>query len=417
MSVLPRLFPRVLVPASVALLLVAPSTGCNDGRRIMIGEPDAGVPPDGSFFGGACTVDEDCPFNWACNPRGICLERGRCLGDEECPGDLVCGSSSALCIPEDECREDGDCAEGLACNEIDRCTPGGRCGETEFALSPRAPNVLVLLDRSNSMRAPFRSASETSRWVVAKDAIAALVEAFGDQVRFGLAAFSGCTGFSCSPGFIEIEPGDATGQRIQDQLDEWDESFLCSRTPAETSTGLTLYGFREELAITDPSRANYVVLVTDGKESGPCQRIVDDRVIDGAGAARFLLEREIPARTFVIGIGFDDDELDAIARAGGTRESVFATNRNTLTDAFGNVATQAARCSFLLGEAPPDSENLFVFFDGNQTPVPRAEEDGWVYQEAGQLLVFGGEPCRQIQNDEVEQIKVVYGCPGGGRPD
>jgi len=397
--------------AAAALLALA---ACDDTDLEPLPPEDGGPPPDADVILGPCDGDGGCDFAYRCNAMGLCIAPDRCLSDPECPEGTQCANSSRVCLPEGACELDGDCPEAFVCGDDGECTPGGECGETEFDISPRQPNVLVLLDRSASMAVELEPG--TTRWDVAKDAVGELVSGFESEVRFGLAVFSACTGLTCSPGFIVVEPDQGTSAEIMSYLGDRGADFLCDATRAETSTGLTLYGFREEPAITDPSRANYVVLLTDGKESGPCQRVIDGQVVDGQGSARLLRAREVPAQTFVVGIDIDEPELDAIARAGGTREAVSASDRETLTDAFGNIINQATNCSFLLNEPPPDEDQLFVFFDDSNEPVPNDPDIGWTYQPAGQLLLFSGESCRQLREAEVTDVKVIYGCPDIG-PD
>jgi hypothetical protein len=71
-----------------------------------------------------------------------------------------------------------------------------------------APNILVVLDRSDSMNEPLGT---STKWDAAKGALAELAGKYGQGARLGLALYPGtdlscATGANCEAGAVFVEP-------------------------------------------------------------------------------------------------------------------------------------------------------------------------------------------------------------------
>ena len=337
---------------------------------------------------------------------------GPAVGDCEggCPQGQVCDPMYDLCVPA-PCTGNAECGPGQVCTD-GLC--GAVCEAQEFAITLLAPNMLILLDRTDSMGDEL---DDSTRWNVAKEAIGVMVDAFGTEIRFGLNTFSSCTGEECSPGTIVVPIGNNNAGPIKsflaNKLDQSssngkamsgnDVKYLCDSGMPETSTGLTLASLVGEPTLQDPSRTNAVLLVTDGEDAcGPPNA--------QEGAATLYMQPK-PTRTYVIGFSEDvnGDTLDEVAAAGGTSMYHPANSLDELKAAFEKIAASAASCDYLLDVAPEDVGKMFVFFNDVEEIAADAV-DGWVYDAGTMTLRFVGAACLELQSGAVSDIDVVFGC-------
>ncbi|MCA9719377.1 MAG: hypothetical protein KC468_32210, partial [Myxococcales bacterium] len=87
-----------------------------------------------------------------------------------------------------------------------------------------------------------------------------------------------------------------------------------------------------------------------------------------------------------------------------------ATNPQELEAAMQAIAQTVASCDFVLDDTPPDEDKIYVFFDDEEPGLPNDGDNGWTYDPDTNTLHFHGEACEAIQNGEVADIDVVYGC-------
>jgi hypothetical protein len=343
---------------------------------------------------------------------------GIALGcDPSCAPPRRCGASSGACLDPDACVSDGDCSQGQKC-EAGKCKIGGECGQVAFQMERISPNIMILLDRSGSMD---EDADGDTRWNVARSAIDRVTTEWGDKIRFGLATYSSCLSGGCSAGSIVIPIGPNTATAIQAFLDSTvDEGsndgrgltddgklqYLCDSDDPETSTGKSLAALVGESSLLEQGRTNAVILLTDGKETSEC---ADD--CDGPCGAERLLGQSPQVNTYVIGLGVNADDVDEIAESGGTTASIPATNLGELSSAFDQIAASVASCDYTLGGAPPNTQDLYVFFDDEPTPVPRSDTNGWSFAADTRQFTLHGRACEDVKTGAVKDIDVVFGCP------
>jgi hypothetical protein len=221
----------------------------------------------------------------------------------------------------------------------------GGAGAGDAGASCNAPDVLIVLDHTDSMSAEptgkqppnMAAGHRLSKWYLATQAIKAVVAPpMDEQIAYGLEPFpldpqvitdAGATGkcqtlsgllggmrstnTSCEPGEVLVAPATGTGAKISNILDP-ETMRLCVSTPI----ALALDTARMELAAVALSgAAQYVLLVTDGGET--CKG-------DVTSAAQQLASAGI--KTFVVGFGSADagsagvnkNLLDDVACAGTT---------------------------------------------------------------------------------------------------
>lgn len=357
-----------------------------------------------------CTTDTQCGGGLVCVPSGICLTP--CKTVAQCGGGQSC-NPRGVCVSEATgCSVSADCAAGQICAPGGTCMTGGTstqtpadagpvsCGGQRFEATATAANILIVLDHSCSMQEVVASASR-SKWDIATAAVRNVTSrnATNDKLRFGLQLFS-LENSACNPGSIDVPIGSATATSISNAL------------PSTARGNATPIGGALNVAatsgqLTDVTRANYVLLLTDGMEN-----------CNGAPVAEVegLFSRGV--RTYSVGFGSDVDEvrLTQMAIRGGTARATSpryfqADNPVDLEAALSAIASGAASCDFTLTSTPPNSNSLFVAVDGQFFPRDPARISGWDYQAAGNRVTLYGPACDIVSQRPGAQVSIIYGCP------
>jgi hypothetical protein len=343
-----------------------------------------------------------------------------CATDGDCMPGQVCLPASGECGPPGGCILDADCPDGQVC-EDGICMIGGDCGGFEFSIEAVPPNLLIMLDRSGSMDGSVPD-TNLNRWEVAKVAIEQVTTTYNDQIRFGLATYSACTGNGCSAGTIVVPIADLNAAAINGFLattagkgsnngQNVDNNglieYLCDSGDPETSTGKSLQAQVGNQTLQDLERDNAILLITDGSESGQCI----DNGNDGPTAAGNLFGQAIPVKVFAVGFGGANiNEVNQIAQAGGTGTGYLADQAADLDMALAQIANAVATCTFELDQVPPDPNEIFVFFDKDPAGVPNDPNNGWTYDPMTNTVTFHGTACDAIKGGIIVDIDIVYGC-------
>lgn len=340
--------------------------------------------------------------------------------DPACPDGEHC-SVTGVCLPEGQCAVDEDCAEGLICDPASlACTPGGGCGGLEVALETVPPNLLIVLDRSCSMRRDLNNninVAGPNKWTYSVDAITELTLLHEGEMRFGLTLFPDrFDGSQCKQGAASIPVGPGNESAIQSMLasalDTNDAYYPDGPCVTNIDTALEQASLQPELV--DPKRANYVVLITDGKQAG-CSAAGGD-----SGSVSILTQMSaLGISTFVVGFGGGTDvqQMSAFAVAGGVPKAgpeayYQANDALELVAALETIAKETLPCAFELDEVPPSVDDVYVFVENDPTGVPRdpTHQDGWDYDSATNQIELYGPTCDAIKNGDIDDIDVVFGC-------
>jgi hypothetical protein len=164
--------------------------------------------------------------------------------------------------------------------------------------------------------------------------------------------------------------------------------------------------------LADPTRDNFAVLLTDGKQSNNC-----NNGSDAGTLAAITAMQAAGVSTFVVGFGdgVDPASLDAFANAGGVPNSgpafYDAGDPAALSAALETIATAAIGCTFSLDEVPPNPDDIAVFFDGTAVAEDGTKTNGFAYDEATNSIEFFGAACDELESGAVTDVDVVLGCP------
>ncbi len=399
--------------------------------------PKSGCGADTDCLSGqACTSSgtcaQSCQGAGSCGTTAVCLQSGTCTPKCSTAADCATGekcSATGGCVPTTGCGVKEDCAAGQLCDSLGRCVsdcrtagcnPGSTCGTTGecTAASPDGgattcggelfqavkvnSNMYIAFDKSGSMNDPIVT-NGMSKWNIATTAIKQVTAQYDAQIQFGLGLFpaGGTTQLRCVPATTSVTIGDRKATQIATALD-------ANMPGGSTPIGgvLTSAGLVPELS--DATRANYVMLVTDGTET-----------CNGNGvqaAANNLAQKGI--KTFVIGFGGEVDatNLADIATAGGTPRAgspkyYQADDAPGLLAAFNLIAQGALGCEYRLASAPPDPSKVFVYVNGVLQNRDVAHANGWDYSPSTVRITFYGGLCNLVATDATSRVSIVYGCP------
>jgi len=300
----------------------------------------------------------------------------------------------------------------------------------------RPADILVLIDRSDSMRSAFGTGT---RFSIQSALLKDLMSTYDKRIRFGYLPFpfrSGCGGsgaVACCVGSPPVGVADGNAAAIGLAID--DAAPVSGQTP--TAAALAQAGAYFS-GLSDGITNRYVLLSTDGHPScsldaGLAENVIVNGEWTKGPCADALVQvealRKAGVRVVVLGIGsgLEIGEagapscLEALARRGGLPRPVVggpsffpatspAELERTLQTIFGAV-TQPS-CVLRLVEKPPDTERVAVFFDGKQVPrnTPRMAGWEWVEGGVGSAIQVYGEYCRLVDRLQVAEIEVRHGC-------
>jgi hypothetical protein len=270
------------------------------------------------------------------------------------------------------------------------------------------PNIMLAIDRSGSMADPADASGSTSRWDALKGSLGMVLSQNAGKARWGLSLFpSGGYDDYCDAGQIDVPLALGNEAQVKAKVDAYsteDVWYLEGGTP----TGATMVAIKNAAVLTDTTRPNFLVLMTDGEPNCNSAGSVEPTI-----AA--LYAQATSVKTFVIGFGEFGQaaNLNAWAVAGhtdrpGTTKYYQANSATELQAAFQAIVSGVASCSYQLQTAPDDPTLVAPFLDGDA--VARDATNGFTYDAATQSIVFHGTACDTVRSGTVASIEFRYGC-------
>ena len=319
-------------------------------------------------------------------------------------------------------------ADGGGATSSDGGSDGGSvgapgCPSLTVALEETTPTVMLLIDRSGSMRRDF---SSTNRWAAVYETLmggGGIVPALEGRVRFGAALYTSRGGFAGTEG-LEGEPAGTCPMlaKVSPSLNNAqtiDAMYAPLDPVGDTPTAPSIDAMAGILeGITEPG-PKVIILATDGDpdscenpdangEQGP-----RDDVVAATEAARAA-----DISTYVISVGRETNEahLQDVANAGvglpvgGATNSPFYRGDKPadLVDAFDKIIAGVRSCSFSMDQAvEPDTaaERGVVTLDG----VTLQHGTDWRLSDS-QTLELLGDACDTILAGSDHELNAEFSC-------
>ncbi len=365
-----------------------------------------------------CEKDEDCAEDEICGPDKECRKKDLiCTKNEDCGDGKYC-EKDGKCYPIVECEKDEDCGPNEYCGPMNECRKKDSndppiCDEVAIEATSVPPNLLLVVDRSGSMKRATSSGSDRTKLEDTQDAIHALLNSSEGKIRFGWMQFPGAS--TCTPGIVSVDCSDTSVPLIRSKVDNLTAN-------GGTPTGESLENANAYQGLHDTSRENFVVLLTDGMPSCPDGNGTIENLESDANLTRQAVSdlHSDGIDTFVIGLGEDvnasnPDLLNDLADLGGrARDGAIkyyqANSLDELNTVLEEIGGMVLGCSQALGVVPEEPNYLWVYFDGVAVPRDPNHLEGFDYDPEHNKINFYGQACEKLRTGLVNKLDIKMGC-------
>jgi hypothetical protein len=299
----------------------------------------------------------------------------------------------------------------------------GECAHQDFNLERKPAEILIVLDRSASMKDPPTGSTGTSKWDLVVPGVNEVVTATNTAVSWGLKVFPEGEGSECiaasvtSAVPVKIAPADASAVT----------AAVTATTPEGngTPTGDAIKAAVTYLKTLTDTNPKFILLATDGEPS--CAGTSKD----STGARTYAVQAVTDAatagfKTFVVGVATTKttatQALNDMAVAGQMARAdtnplatkfYLASTKDELVSSLQVITGQVSSCTFTLTATPPDPTNIAVKVNGMKAPPDKTHMNGWDYTSSDNLNVeVYGSWCDQIKGVSANSVNFVLGCPG-----
>ncbi len=228
------------------------------------------------------------------------------------------------------------------CNNRDRSLAqllSSVLGSGGVALAQSAPfcdksYIFFLLDVSGSMKWKCTTDPTVNKHQDVRNAIKSIVSntKFNSKVWFGLATFG-------AQYQLRIPISSTAWSSIYNKVDSYPSDEMYTRMGlAIRNAGAYLWGLKKNEPPKTKNRPYYLVLITDGYPTAPPGITKLDPAVEAA-----KLYNQYGIKTFVIGICFNHQVLNAVALAGGTKTPYDARNTSLINSAFTSILNTATK--------------------------------------------------------------------------
>lgn len=305
------------------------------------------------------------------------------------------------------------------------------CGLYQFQPTPKNADIMMVLDRSGSMKdvpdgAP--SGSTTTKWQIVVPAMEQIVTSTQSSISWGLKTFpeaytdsmSDCAGGITKAIDVQMTAMDGTQMN----------ATISATTPngSGTPTADAVTAAANYLKTVSDPNPKYLLLATDGEPTclGTSK---DTSSADTAAVTAVANALSAGFPTFVVGIATSktssNTELNMLATAGGAgipssnplaSHYYLANDATELQAALQAITGQISSCLFPLKDPPPvlnDPTKAGVYLGSNMTKIPydSAKGNGWAYVDgADSAIEVYGDWCSKIQADGAGAVQIVFGC-------
>ena len=316
------------------------------------------------------------------------------------------------------------------------------CGEANFNIARIIPDILIVLDRSNSMALP----TDSPLWNVIRQAIIEVTRAMDDAIWFGLMSFPSSLDPNACEGSMNTcaAPGTVLVPVAADNAAAIETALMSLTTCGGTPTAVTLQSASDYLTTLTDDHPSYIILATDGAPN--CNETLDGATctctsaagctgtsgqhlncLDDTrtyGALDILCTAE--THTYILGMGGATswtEVLQGMATHGCTDTPYAVNDPDAIQAALDEIAGAVASCQFEMNcaDIPEPGKVNFYFTTGTETNVvPRdsGHADGWDWvdpcdstSDPSGMIEFFGPACDRILNREVDEVSATFGCP------
>lgn len=365
-------------------------------------------------------------------------------------------------VDDDDVDDDQEESPRVVSGARDGGATVNNCGQQNVRTEAVVPDMLIVLDRSGSMKPDARTANlrcdnleqldpftqvtrfaeclgagidcntdrdrntvncggtevrSIDRWTPSVAAIKKLTSEFDSDLSFGLLPFPGEGGGrgnngSCTPGSLQVPIRLGQAAAIAAELDGTEPG---GGTPTGQALQTALEEFRKLDASDVAKPARYVLLVTDGQPTCPSG---EGGGRQGALAADKQLTldaldalRDEGVTTFVIGYDAALDpglaeSLTEFAQHGGTDRYYAVQDEASLSEAFTAISSVVIRCDVELQSSFVSSDYVNVALDGDALMLD--DPNGWRLED--KTVIVQGAACDKLQEGKGHRVDITIEC-------
>jgi hypothetical protein len=318
---------------------------------------------------------------------------------------------------------------------------GEACTGTGSEAEPSPLDIMMLVDRTQSMTNALSDGSGRNRWQALRAAVGAfVVDPSIQDIRVGVQFFNlsggadnatDCNANNYATPAVQVGPLSQTSQQI---LSTMDALVLGGQTPSMPALQGAIWHAQDWQKRNTPGRRTIVLMVTDGLPTlCPIPPATEPSSEDVAAVAAAGLGGDPSIPTYVIGvaIGAGRFNLNRVAQAGGS-VAAFLTGdvpgedtATAIAAALKNITSDPLACEYQLPPSPDPLKTLdttrvrLIHTDGSRKSyeVPFAEtrggcsgaHGGWYYDTPTQPTKILTCPCT-CANFKAGSVSIEIGC-------
>jgi hypothetical protein len=335
-----------------------------------------------------------------------------------------------MCPPGYVCSPDQQCVSGTGGNGGGSGTSGAgfaqsansatgsggddACPDVAISFEPVVPSVVLLIDQSGSMQANFPGGT---RWTVLYDALmnptTGVVKALQDQVRFGLALYTGHDDVAQCPALIQVTPPSLNNHSAIDAV------YAPEDPGGDTPTGDSIDVIAPMLSGLAEPGPKMIILATDGEPDTcavPNPQLGQPEAIAAAQAAYAA-----GVETVILAVGgqVSQTHQQDMANAGAgmavpascppCAPTYQPSDPQAMADAFTSIINGARSCILTVdGELDPDQASKGkVWLNG--ILLAFEHPDGWKLLSATEIELLG-KACDEIMDGGDDEVIGEFPC-------
>jgi hypothetical protein len=303
----------------------------------------------------------------------------------------------------------------------------GTCGDTTITPNRAPVDVLIVLDRSDSMGysmtgdcycssypASLRQGSVCNpepancgdRWTVVSAAVDQTISA-NPSLNWGLELFSAPSSPSCSVSLVpQVAVAATSGPQIQSLLATMTLQLWTPTALGVNAANLYLQGVKD-------GNDKVILLATDGEPNCKDGKAASDDDMPATSAA-VAAAAAAGFPVYVVGIGPPQGvaNLDQLAQVGGTGHYYPADSAQALADSLATISKiVSTTCEFQTPMSPPDATRVYVYLDKTLiNHVAASTDDGWMFGATSSDIVLTGTFCSNLLDGAAATVQIIFGC-------
>ncbi len=293
-------------------------------------------------------------------------------------------------------------------------TAGTVCDEVMFQAMAERPDIMLVLDKSGSMDFNYWQfmGQNMNRWDSLYLTVQSVVTQFDDQADFGAELFPKRYSFSgeCQADYpVTVPVAPMNAQTVLSSIPQLGESVA-----GQTPMGMGIQIAKAHLeSIAQPNKPQAMILVADGGVSTSCGSPNSSAEI--VNMVSQMAANGVP--TYAVGIDADtqslQDQLNAIAAAGGTGQFYNAQDGNALLMMMEGIVEGVLSCSLQLEMEPDFPGFTKVNVGGMEWPQVNDcnTEDGWIWSVEYTEITLCGAACQALKDTGSADLE--FQCPQG----